>query len=337
MSQIDKLYSDRNREEKSLDDKLNKYSKYCDLIYYRSSVTPGIKLAMLIYKPEKPSYILATTHGWHMSIPKYEENNDKPSDYLRVMVDMRGRAFSEGKQDCNGLELFDVYDAIEYVKIHYKDYIIDDEIIYYEGGSGAGGNALALASKFPDYFAAISALCGISDYALWFNNDKVGEFKDEMFPWIGCSPDENPEAYRSRSGIDSITNLRSPMFIAHGHDDIRVPCYHSSNYYKKSQELGYGDKVKYWEVPNAGGIDHWTNITEENAKRIDDLSEENRVKNRKPIILEKKGNLIIPGFLVTKYFIVLLDDINSVATISYDIEKDIYEINSKVNYKIIKK
>ena len=93
-----------------------RFSRYCDFIYYTSSLDNSLRLAARILKPEKPSYILATTHGWHMSIPEFKEYNSAQSDYLRVEVDMRGRAFSDGQPDCNGYELFDIIDAIEYVK-----------------------------------------------------------------------------------------------------------------------------------------------------------------------------------------------------------------------------
>lgn len=334
---LDLLYSDRNREVKhdNLEIK-NKYSKYRDLIYYRSSINPDIALAMIVNKPDKPSYLVATTHGWHMSIPQFVENNDKPSKYLEVIVDMRGRAFSEGKQDCNGYELFDLYDACEYVKKHYKDYIIDENIIFYEGGSGGGGNAYELACKFPDYFAAIVAMCGISDYALWYKNDLVGEFKDEMEPWIGYTPEQNLEAYASRSGIDGVSNLRSPMFIAHGETDIRVPCYHARNYVNKANEVGRGNLVTYWEVPQTGGPDHWTYITDENAKKLEQLCDEHKQAHLKPVTLERKGSLIIHGYLKTKYFFVVLDDIGAVGKIDYDIDKDYFKVDSKVGYKLYK-
>lgn len=60
-------YEDKVREEKKKE-RQNQYSKYCDLIYYQSSIHPELTLAMCISKSEKPSYILAGTHGWHMTI-----------------------------------------------------------------------------------------------------------------------------------------------------------------------------------------------------------------------------------------------------------------------------
>ena len=90
-------FEDRIREEKSSSKRENKYSKYCDFIYYQSTIHPELTLAMRVLKPQKPSYIIATTHGWHMSVGAYCEYDLPVSEYLRVEVDMRGRAFSDGK------------------------------------------------------------------------------------------------------------------------------------------------------------------------------------------------------------------------------------------------
>lgn len=110
--------------------------------------------------------------------------NEPSGEYLRLQIDMRGRAFSDGAADCNGLELYDIIDACEYAKKHYSKYIIDPEVVYFEAGSGGGGNCYAVISKFPDYFAAATAMCGISDYGMWYDNDRTGEFRDEMDIWI---------------------------------------------------------------------------------------------------------------------------------------------------------
>lgn len=317
-------YEDKIRYEKKTYKQKNRYSKYCDFIYYPSSINPELVLAMRILKPEKPSYIIAGTHGWHMSIPEFCEMDTPQTKYLRVAVDMRGRAFSDGKQDCNGWELYDVIDAIEYVKVHYKEYILDDQIVYFEAGSGGGGNAFAIAGKFPDYFAHVTALSGMSDYELWYQNDAKGEFRDELDVWIGDVNDK--EAYASRSGITTVGNLCSPMSIVHGELDIRVPAYHSRNFVQAAKEKGKGHLVSYLELAGIGGKDHYDNLTEELRLQMNAFYEDKRKTCKVPVSIPQKGTMTVCGYLFTKSFQIILNDINKVATVNYDLDNDIIDI-----------
>lgn len=317
-------YEDTIRLEKIYTQKENIYSRYCDFIYYQSSVDPELTLAMRILKPEQPSYIQAGTHGWHMSIPKFEEYSEAQSKYLRVDVDMRGRAFSDGQQDCNGWELLDVIDAIEYVKRHYSEYILDPDVVYFQSGSGGGGNAFAIAGKFPDYFAHVVSMCGMSDYALWHRNDQVGEFRDELDVWVGDI--QNEAAYASRSGITFVENLCAPMAITHGDGDIRVPEYHSAQYVRKAQELGKGDLVTYKKLVGIGGKDHFTNITPEGMDQVVEFCETQRSAHRQPVRIPRKGRMVIGGYLYTKDFSVILDSIDKLASIEYDLDRQLFRI-----------
>lgn len=318
MAELYAEYEDKVRETKKTDGKQNRYSKYCDLIYYQSTRHPELTLAMRISKPEKPSYILAGTHGWHMSIKKFEELEAPESEYLMVQVDMRGRAYSDGQPDCNGWELYDVIDAVEYVKEHYSEYIIDKDVVYFEAGSGGGGNAYAIAGKFPDYFAQVTALSGMSDYIPYYEDDKIGEFRDEMDVWIGDF--NNKEAYTARSGIALLDNLCVPLAIVHGDGDIRVPVYHARNYVKAAEECGKGHLVSYLELTGVGGADHYTYITEGQRRQMLEFPESIRRENRKPARIPRKGKMKIGGYLFTKDFYVILNSLDRMAEVEYDLD-----------------
>ncbi len=313
---FDLQYEDNVRKAKQKF-KCEHFSRYCDFIYYTSSLDNSLRLAARILKPEKPSYILATTHGWHMSIPEFREYNSAQSDYLRVEVDMRGRAFSDGQPDCNGYELFDIIDAIEYVKKNYAEFIIDPETVFFEAGSGGGGNALAIACKFPDYFSHITALCGISDYEKWYIDDEVGEFRDELCVWVGDI--SNKEAYATRSGAKLTKNLTAPLAIVHGGKDIRVPISHAKEFISEARKNGKGKLINFLELSTVGGWSHWENITEaEINKRDTFIIKDRNTRKTLPKILQK-GELTVGGYLVTRHFSVFLKDINRIATLRYDL------------------
>lgn len=319
-------------EKQILETRKNKVSPYCDFVHYESSVTPGLSLAARIIKPARPSYILVGTHGWHMSIPEHTvmEEPDPNNHYLRVQVDMRGRAHSTGNPDCNGLELFDVIDAVNYVRRHYREWIIDPAIVYFEAGSGGGGNALAIVGKFPDFFAAGTALCGISDYALWYENDHIGEFRDEMDVWVGCSPADHPMAYQARSGLRLLPNLQTPLYLAHGETDERVPVEHSRMYVATAVKLNKKKLIQYDELPGVGTQSHWGNATASDMDRVNTNSERNRQMHRKPVTLPRSGSLVIAGYLVTKYFSIHLDSMDKVALLEYDLDQQTFRLTCEV-------
>ncbi|MDF2937771.1 MAG: dipeptidyl aminopeptidase/acylaminoacyl-peptidase [Paenibacillaceae bacterium] len=316
----------------------NQYSPYCDFIYYSSSMNPDLQLAMRVLKPGKPSPILVTTHGWHMSISPFSYM-DKPhaeGDYLIVEVDMRGRAFSDGTPDCNGWELYDVIDAVNYVRKHYTDCIVNPDVVYFEGGSGGGGNAYGIVGKFPDFFAAATAMCGITDYALWYEKDALGEFQDELDVWIGFPPEHDRQAYDSRSGLALLGNLLTFLIIAHGETDARVPVEHARIYMQRVQELGLGDKVSYLELQGVGTREHWGHATEQQMLDMRELSELNRARHTQPVEIPDKGTFIVAGYLVTKKFSVILDSLDCVATVEYDLSRNEFKVTgSRVRHYTI--
>lgn len=239
---------------------------------------------------------------------------------------MRGRAFSEGNPDCNGWELLDVIDAVNYVRKHYEECIIDPDVVYFEGGSGGGGNAYAIVGKFPDFFAAATAMCGIADYAVWYENDAIGEFRDELDVWIGFPPQIDPEAYMSRSGITLADNLLTPLFIAHGDTDIRVPVEHARMYMDRIHKLEFNDRVSYLELEGVGTREHWGNASEEQMRQMMELSERNRIHNAAPIQIPDQGSFIVAGYLITKKFAVVLNTLDQVAIVHYDLNKNEFTV-----------
>lgn len=313
-------YEDRVQIGKQTDHpRQNRYSPYCDFIYYRSSRHPELLLAMRVLKPGKPSRLVVTTHGWHMSIPPFEAMDTPAGEELVLEVDMRGRAFSDGSPDCNGWELFDVMDAINYARQHYRDWMDDPSLVYFEGGSGGGGNAYAIIAKFPDLFAAATAMCGISDYAVWYEHDAIGEFQDELDIWIGHPPQANPTAYASRSGLALASNLLTPLLVYHGDTDIRVPVEQARMYKERLERLQKSERLEYWELEGVGTREHWGHAT---AQQLDEMryrSEQHRIRHAKPIDIPERGRFTIGGYLFTKRFSIVLDSLDQVAEVEYDL------------------
>jgi pimeloyl-ACP methyl ester carboxylesterase len=296
------------------------YSPFQDFRLYESSITPGVLLGLNIIKPERPGYMLVQLHGWHMSMPT-PQVRDTPSEssYVIVQVDMRGRAFSDGLADCNGYELIDIYDAVQFVRKEYADCLLAPDPVYLEGGSGGGGNVLATVAKFPDLFAAATALYGISDYALWYKQDEIGEFRDDMDIWIGCTPERDEERYEARSGFWLAANVRTPLYIAHGDGDIRVPVEHSRIYVKEMERLGKQSLIHYDELLGVGAGGHLTHITEAQSQQIVEGSERNRKNHPTAPTFPSSGKLIAGGYVYTSAFQVHLESVDALASLTYDL------------------
>ncbi|HLL89393.1 MAG TPA: prolyl oligopeptidase family serine peptidase [Tepidisphaeraceae bacterium] len=94
--------------------------------------------------------------------------------FFVVSVAMRGCEGSDGVRDSGGVEVHDIYDAVQHVKSHYADRV-DPTNVAITGYSGGGGNVMSALTKFPDYFRAGAAYFGMSDYGYdaangWYNN-----------------------------------------------------------------------------------------------------------------------------------------------------------------------
>ncbi len=295
------------------------YLKHADLIYYPSSINPNISLGAIVFKPPVKGHILVNIHGWHGSISQkqLESKAPKSDKFLIVDVDMRGRAFSDGEPDCNGLELIDVIDAVEFVKREYEDHIYDESSVYLWAGSGGGGNVMTLINKFPDYFTAACAECGISDYALWYRGDILGEFRDEMDVWIGKSPEDDPDAYMARSGYYLCQNQLTPLILVHGELDERVPAEHSRRYMGRAVELG--KPCEYMELEGVGGRAHYSNASPHMLNDIKRRVEDFLLSHREPRSLSDKGQMAVGGYLKTEKFAIWLESIDHYALIEYDL------------------
>jgi hypothetical protein len=146
----------------------------------------------------------------------------------------------------------------------------------------------------------------------------VGEFRDEMAPWIGTTPDENPEAYASRSGITTVANVLTPSYICHGELDKRVPAEQSRRYYDKAKRLNR--PVRYLELKGVGDERHWGNITDEQNTQKQQFEREALARHDVPVLPES-GRLIVAGYLVTRRFSVFMHSIDDVGIVDYDISE----------------
>jgi dienelactone hydrolase len=151
-----------------------------EIVSYKSSITNDangpLDLTMeLNYNSSRTNAPIAVVmHGYsgstgHFSNVRPNAQRLRDSGFFVISVAMRGRESSDGVRDSGGLEIYDIYDAVEKVKSQFGS-LVNPNNISITGYSGGGANAMSALTKFPDYFRAGSSFFGISDYGLDTNN-----------------------------------------------------------------------------------------------------------------------------------------------------------------------
>lgn len=309
---------------------------------YPSSQTPSLKLFAKFCLPKKKSgWIVVYLHGWHGEI--LTEHTDDVTfappavDSMIIKPEMRGRGSSTGNPDCSGWELQDVVDAVEFARREYREWIAEPDKVELHGGSGGGGNAFGLLGKFPDYFVAARVLFGLSDYALLFEQDRVGELRDEMEgpspnlrwkPWIGGSPATRPEAYASRGGLTTVRNLQTPTLVIHGDQDARAPVIQSRLWVGAAHGVGKGHLVEYHELRGVGRVGgHTGGLTPERMEA--ELNQpQRRFANvaRHTVAIPDRGDFVVAGYLKTRQFEVIFDSVDCIGRVEYDLPRQEFKV-----------
>lgn len=291
-------------------------------IEYPSSQDHLLRLFADFVEPPDPRPIRLQMHGWHGQVrPAHPDNVTESADsgWFNVRPEMRGRGDATGAPDCNGWEIQDAVDAVAFARERFADKVAEPNLITLSGGSGGGGNVFAMLGRFPDFFCRALVQCGISDYALWYRNDEQGEFRDEMDVWIGADPDAGPEAYAARSGVTTVANLLAPLIIFHGETDIRVPSEHARRFVAAAEAAGKGGLVAYHEIEGVGTRNHFGNITPEQQEFMRVEGRAFLTRDRRPIEIPERGRFVVAGYLKTRCFEIVLDSIDHVALLEYDL------------------
>jgi len=110
-------------------------------------------------------------------------------------------------------DLMDTVDAV--VKLGY----IDPEKLGVTGGSG-GGLLTDWTVTQTNRFKAAVAQRDIVDWANWWYTADIGEFRQY---WMKPAPFDNLQAYRDRSPLTFVNNIRTPMMFILGDADYRTP------------------------------------------------------------------------------------------------------------------
>ena len=220
-----------------------------EVILYPSTITteanePLDLVAELNYKSGfRNAPIVVVMHGYspttgNLSNIRANAQRLRDSGFFAISVAMRGRDGSDGVRDSGGLEIYDIYDAVEYVKSNYSQFV-DPNNIHITGYSGGGGNTMSALTKFPDYFRVGAAFFGMSDYGYdsvngwYFNGASSGHQAimnaDIGNPTLGIPDIEDKYAARA-SNLASKNNPYSEIHLFVNQDEPTCPMINDITY-----------------------------------------------------------------------------------------------------------
>ena len=279
---------------------------------YQSSMSPDLALTAEFYVPDTPKPLCLFFHGWHMNAAGSAKGGhlaELEPHFFAVNVDMRGRGGSSGTPDASGHELLDALDALDFARETWPDAVAPGSGVYAVGGSGGGGNTLAIAGKAPDVFAAAAAWAGMSDYALWFNWDERRRYRDEAQDkgWIGGTPETNPEGYHARGGLNVIENVITNLLVIHGAADQAVPVEHAERYRDRAETLGRKN-IRVLLNDKGHASQEWP------------LMIEHLLAHPTAPVLPAKGTLLVHSFLACRSFRLVLDDPARMGAAEYELD-----------------
>jgi hypothetical protein len=153
-------------------------------LWYLSTISSGITgpislRAELNYDDARSDAPIAVVmHGYSgssgtLSNVRAQAQRLRDAGFFAVSVAMRGRDGSAGIRDSGGLEIHDIYDAVEAVKVQYAPHV-DPTNVHITGYSGGGGNVMSAIVRYPDSFRVGSSFFGMADYGFdaiegWYN------------------------------------------------------------------------------------------------------------------------------------------------------------------------
>jgi dipeptidyl aminopeptidase/acylaminoacyl peptidase len=150
---------------------------------------------------------LLAARGYVVFMPNYRASTGRGVEYAKA-----------DHRDMGGKEFEDVLDGIDYL---VKMGLVDKDKVGIGGGSYGGYFSAWAATKYSQRFKAAVDFAGISNWPSFMGTTDI-PWEEALVHWDLWSYDE-PELFWERSPLAHIKNANTPLLIAHGEKDLRVP------------------------------------------------------------------------------------------------------------------
>lgn len=300
---------------------------------YRSSVD-GIQplFVDVCFKPgRKKLPLIVVMHGYGGGAEAVRPDIVRLAEkgLFAIAPDMRGRGRSAGRFDSGGLDVMDIFDAVQFCCRKFARQI-DPTNLNIIGYSGGGGNAFSCFVRFPDTFRVAASFFGIPDYAAWYRSRGRVDCNKVMVDALGGVPTRLPAVYAARNATQAARNNgQTRLHLFWDKDEKACPGWMNEDFLRASRAAGHRnciahiserrDKVRW----HHGYTSNWPQLTKAEDIFVPEILRGKVSEPRLPC----RGKLLVPGYVVTKHFQVWVQPRNSptllgrsgVAEIEYDL------------------
>ena len=296
-----------------------------DFSFTSSFDSTGPLWARAVYPPDAvnlPLMVVQHGYGSTRDAVMYSAERMALNGFFCLAVDVRGWDGSAGAHDDGGVEIMDIYDAIEEARQLYPTEV-DPNLVSIIGYSNGGGNVFFSTVRFPFLFRASMALFGVVDYGQWIA--LTDAWDADVIAAVGGTPTQVPDKYFVRRSEEAASNLSGTHFHI-AYDEAEWMCPPVMDQEFAAAVPSAQQENLFVHISQATDPDRWTHAhnTTGHLNAIEDLfMADIHDNNLQTPIMPNSASLVVLGFIVTPKFSCFLgngDD--AAATVDYDIQGD---------------
>lgn len=221
-----------------------------------------------------------------------------------VAPDIRGRGDSGGKFDSGGLDVMDIYDAVQVCCRKFAGQV-DATNLNVIGYSGGGGNVFSCFVRFPDTFRVAASFFGVPDYAELYRTTDRKDVKRILAATLGGTPRQQPAAYAARNATAAAgNNSQTRLHLFWDVNESACPGEMDEEFVRVNRATGHRNCVPHRSRKRDqyrwfhGYTSDSPNLIQADHRFVPEILQRRVPEPRLPAT----GSFIVPGYVVTRQF-----------------------------------